>query len=55
MTNNEKLCFVISPIGDPDSETRKRSDKVLKYVVRPVADTCGYQAVRAVPLVRWLR
>lgn len=47
MTHHEKLCFVISPIGDPDSETRKRSDQVLKHVVRPAATSCGYKAVRA--------
>jgi len=47
MTHPEKLCFVISPIGDPDSETRKRSDQVLKHVIRPAATFCGYKAVRA--------
>lgn len=47
MTHHEKLCFVISPIGDPDSETRKRSDQILKHVVRPAATHCGYRAVRA--------
>jgi hypothetical protein len=44
---NEKLCFVIAPIGDPDSETRKRSDQVLKHVIRPAVSSCGYKAVRA--------
>ena len=47
MTENEKLCFVISPIGDQNSETRKRSDQVLRHIVRPAADICGYKAVRA--------
>lgn len=42
-----KSCFVIAPIGEPDSETRKRSDLVLKYVIRPAVSACGYQAVRA--------
>ena len=46
-TNEPKLCFVISPLGEPDSETRKRSDQVLKYVVRPAVESCGYSAVRA--------
>ena len=44
---HEKLCFVISPIGDADSETRKRSEQVLNYVVRPAVTSCGYKAVRA--------
>lgn len=47
MTHHEKLCFVISPIGEPDSETRKRSDQVLRHVIRPAAGSCGYKAVRA--------
>jgi hypothetical protein len=42
-----KYCFVIAPIGDPDSETRKRSDQILKHVIRPAAEACGYKAVRA--------
>lgn len=45
--SHEKSCFVISPIGDPDSETRKRADQVLKHVIRPAVSTCGYKAVRA--------
>jgi len=45
--NDEKICFVISPIGELESETRKRSDQVLKHVVRPAVNQCGYRAVRA--------
>lgn len=47
MTDDRKLCFVISPIGDRDSDTRKRSDQVLKHVVRPAVEQCGYKAMRA--------
>lgn len=43
----DKTCFVISPIGDPESETRKRSDKVLKYVIAPAVEQCGYKSLRA--------
>lgn len=42
-----KSCFVIAPIGDADSETRKRSDQVLKHVIRPAVVSCGYKAIRA--------
>lgn len=42
-----KTCFVIAPIGDPGSDTRKRSDLILKYVVAPAAEQCGYTALRA--------
>jgi hypothetical protein len=47
MADTEKTCFVISPIGEHDSETRKRSDQVLRHVIRPAATSCGYKAVRA--------
>ena len=45
--SEQKLCFVISPLGDSDSETRRRSDQVLRHIVRPAVESCGYEAVRA--------
>ena len=45
MGDAEKSCFVIAPIGDDDSETRKRSDIVLEYIIKPVAEACGYDPV----------
>jgi hypothetical protein len=39
---SEKNCFVIAPIGDPGSPTRKRSDQVLKYIIKPSVMECGY-------------
>jgi hypothetical protein len=44
---SEKICFVIAPIGAPGSETRKRSDQVLKHIICPAAADRGYTAVRA--------
>jgi len=45
---SQKTCFVIAPIGEPGSETRKRSDKLLKYVIAPTVQACGYaDAIRA--------
>ena len=32
--SNEKKCFVIAPIGKKDSNTRKRSDRVLEHVFK---------------------
>jgi hypothetical protein len=29
---DKKICFVISPIGDEESDIRKRSDQVLKHI-----------------------
>ena len=45
MTN--KTCFVIAPIGDAGSDIRKRSDQVLKHVITPAVESCGYNALRA--------
>lgn len=44
---NKKICFVIAPIGKPESDTRKRSDQVLQHIIRPAVESCGYKAVRA--------
>jgi len=42
-----KICFVISPIGDKGSETADRSDQVFNFIIQPIAQECGYDAVRA--------
>lgn len=42
-----KQCFIISPIGEDLSDTRKRADQVLKHLIRPALELCGYKAVRA--------
>ncbi|WP_346892975.1 hypothetical protein [uncultured Roseibium sp.] len=47
MSKTKKSCFVISPIGEEGSDTRKRSDQVLNHIIKPVALECDYIAVRA--------
>ncbi|MBF0464216.1 MAG: hypothetical protein HQK88_17050 [Nitrospirae bacterium] len=47
MKIEDKICFIIAPIGEPESPVRDRSDKVLKFIIKPVTDKCGYCAVRA--------
>jgi len=50
MLNKEekkKTCFVIAPIGEQDTETRKRSDKVLKHIITPSVEKYGFTAIRA--------
>lgn len=42
-----KNCFVIMPIGEFESETRKRSDQILRHIITPAAKECGYETVRA--------
>lgn len=41
-----KKCFIVGPIGEPNTETRKRSDLLLSYVLKPVCEECGFQAIR---------
>jgi tetratricopeptide (TPR) repeat protein len=42
-----KVCFFITPIGKPESQTRERSNLVYRRIVQPAAKACGYVAVRA--------
>jgi hypothetical protein len=47
MNETPKTCFVIAPIGDDGTDTRERSDKVLRHIITPVVTDLGYEAVRA--------
>ena len=38
---------VLAQDGEPESETRKRSDQILKHVISPALRECGYTATRA--------
>ncbi|MDE2659145.1 MAG: tetratricopeptide repeat protein [Acidobacteriota bacterium] len=40
-------CFVISPIGKRDSDTREKADRFLEYVAKPAAEAYGYDVIRA--------
>ena len=41
-----KTCFVVSPIGDAASETRSNADKLFRYIINPVCQNCGFEAIR---------
>jgi len=43
----EKICFVIAPIGEPDTEIRDRSDKIFEYLIIPSVKKFGYKPIRA--------
>jgi hypothetical protein len=43
----EKTCFIIAPIGAPDSTTRKRSDDLIKFIINPVVEALHYTPIRA--------
>lgn len=42
-----KMCFVITPIGDDDSEQRRHANMILKNVIEPVAEELGLTPKRA--------
>ena len=45
--NTNRVCFFIAPIGEEESEIRKRSDQVLRHIVAPTAGKFDYTVVRA--------
>lgn len=40
------ICFVISPIGEPGSETRRNADDLLDLIIRPALDIFDFEVVR---------
>lgn len=46
-TERTKICFVIAPVGESSSPTRARSDKVLRHIITPAAEGCGYEVIRS--------
>jgi hypothetical protein len=42
-----RLCFFISPIGEPTSGERRAADLVLKHLVRKSLEPLGYEVIRA--------
>lgn len=42
-----KNCFVVSPIGEEGSDIRKRADQVYNYIIKPVCEKCGFEAIRS--------
>lgn len=44
---NDKVCFVICPIGKVGSEIRIRSDLTFKYIIKPIVEMFGYHPIRA--------
>jgi len=45
LSPQDRICFVIAPIGDDGSEIRSWSDKVLRHIIEPAAKACNYQKV----------
>jgi len=47
MEDFASMCFVITPIGEEDSEQRKHADLILKSIIEPVVSEVGLTARRA--------
>jgi hypothetical protein len=43
----ERLCFVIGPIGEVGSSTRKHADMLLNAIIKPTVAPLGYRVKRA--------
>ncbi len=41
-----KSCFVIGPIGEPDSPERRHADAMLCDLIRPAVEPLGYKVLR---------
>ncbi len=42
---HNKICFIISPIGSDNSESRRKADGLINSVIRPVLTTAGYNVI----------
>ena len=42
-----KICFYVTPIGDPDSEQRQHADLFLNSIIEPAVEEFGLKVVRA--------
>ena len=42
----EKICFIVTAIGESGTETRDRADEVFSYLIAPVCVELGYKPVR---------
>ena len=44
---NLPTCFIISPIGQPGSDTRRRADQTYKHIIAAAVEPLGYECLRA--------
>lgn len=40
--NSSKTCFIITPIGEPDSDVRKVTDSLIKGIIAPALEKIGF-------------
>lgn len=41
-----KECFIVSPIGNDDSEIRKRANQLLNHIIKPVCAQLEFEVIR---------
>lgn len=41
----KKRCFIITPIGEPESDIRKKADGLIAAVIKPVVERYGYTVI----------
>src|ERR1039457_5304175 len=41
-TMQPRTCFVICPIGEDGSSARFRSDMVMRLIIKPAVEACGF-------------
>lgn len=41
-----KTCFVVSPIGEENSDIRRNADLLFKFIIQPVCKKCGFEPIR---------
>jgi len=51
MTNSEKTCFVIGPIGEPGSVIRRDADQLFRHIIEPAATSLGIGRITRADLI----
>ena len=46
-----KKCFVVCPISDENSDIRKRSNQLLKHIIKPACENCGFDEPERIDLI----
>lgn len=41
-----KKCFIVCPIGQEGTDTRKRSDTLLNFILKPICNECDFEVIR---------
>lgn len=43
----EKKCFIACPVGDNETETRRRADTVFEFLLKPICESLNYHTIRS--------